>query len=139
VAGLKLSAEPLAIAGTVVLLALLSAVAIGVLDLPVWEALIGSLIAVLLHWVSDIAHHLGHAGCPPDRIPDERRSPWQVGVLGTSLYPPDEPALPAAIHIRGRWVGRPGACWYHCLRRLPRSYCGRGRRALVGGAVLVAG
>ena len=107
VAGLKLSVEPLAIAGTVVLLALLSAVAIGVLDLPVWEALIGSLIAVLLHWVSDIAHHLGHAwaarrtGYPMSGV---RLGKW--GVLGTSLYPPDEPALPAAIHIR-RALGGP--------------------------------
>ena len=107
VAGLKLSAEPLAIVGTVLLLGALSAVAIGVLDLPVWQALIGGLVAVALHWVSDIAHHLGHAwtarrtGYPMSGV---RLGKW--GVLGTSLYPPDELALPAAIHIR-RALGGP--------------------------------
>ena len=107
VAGLSLSFEPLAIFGSILLLLLLGGVAIGVLDLPIWEALVMSLLAVILHWASDIAHHLGHAwaarrtGYPMTGI---RLGKW--ALLGTSLYPADEQALPAAIHIR-RALGGP--------------------------------
>ena len=107
VAGLNLSAEPLAIVGSIVLFVLLSGIAIGVLHLPVGQAIVGSLLAVLLHWVSDILHHMSHAWAA-------RRTGYpMIGIrlglfalLGTSLYPPDEPALPAAIHIR-RALGGP--------------------------------
>ena len=107
VAGLSVSAEPTAVVGSFMLAALLSGVGMRVLDLSVGEALVGSLLAVTLHWVSDIAHHLGHAwaarrtGYPMSGI---RLGKW--GILGTSLYPADEPALPAAIHIR-RALGGP--------------------------------
>jgi hypothetical protein len=107
VAGLSLSVEPLAIVGSILLLALLSGVAIAVLKLPVGEAIVGSLLAVILHWVADIAHHLGHAwaarrtGYPMIGI---RLGKW--ALLGTSLYPPDEQALPARTHIR-RALGGP--------------------------------
>ena len=110
VAGLDLSAVPLAIVGSILLLVLLSGIAIAVLHMPVGEAIAGSLIAVVLHWVSDIAHHLGHAwaarrtGYPMTGI---LLGTW--GLLGTSLYPPDEPALPAAIHIRRAWGGPTGS------------------------------
>ena len=95
--------------GSILLLVLLSGVAIGVLKLPVGAAIGGSLLAVILHWVSDIAHHLGHAWAA-------RRTGYPMigirlgtlGLLGTSLYPPDEQTLPAAIHIR-RALGGPTA------------------------------
>ncbi len=107
VAGLSLSIEPLAIIGSILLLVLLSGVAIGVLKLPVGEAIGASLLALILHWVSAIAHHLGHAWAA-------RRTGYPMmgirlgtlGLLGTSLYPPDEQALPATIHIR-RALGGP--------------------------------
>jgi Zn-dependent protease len=107
VVDLSLSAEPLAIVGSILLFVLLSSIAIGVLNLPIGEAILGSLLAVILHWVSDIAHHLGHAwiarqtGYPMIGI---RLGKW--GLLGTSLYPPDEQTLPATIHIR-RALGGP--------------------------------
>jgi len=107
VAGLSLSVEPIAIVGSILLLALLSGAAIGVLNLPPGEAIAGSLLAVMLHWASDIAHHLGHAwaarrtGYPMTGI---RLGKW--ALLGTSLYPADEQALPAAVHIR-RALGGP--------------------------------
>jgi hypothetical protein len=106
-AGLSLSADPPAIVGSVLLFVLLSSVAIFILNLPVGVAVVGSLLAVLLHWVSDIVHHLGHAwaarrtGFPMIGI---RLGKW--GLLGTSLYPPDEQTLPAIIHIR-RALGGP--------------------------------
>ena len=110
VAGLDLSAVPLAIVGSILLLVLLSGIAIAVLNMPVGEAIVGGLIAVVLHWVSGIAHQFGHAwaarrtGYPMTGI---RLGTW--GLLGTSLYPPAEPALPAAIHIRRAWGGPAGS------------------------------
>ena len=106
-AALNLSAVPFALVGSILLFALLSGIAIGVLDLPVGEAILGSLLAVVLHWVSVIAHHLGHAraarrtGYPMSGI-----RLGTLGILATSLYPPDEPALPAKIHIQ-RALGGP--------------------------------
>jgi hypothetical protein len=106
-AGLTLSAGPFALAGSILLLALLSAIAVSVLHLSFGEAILGSLLAVLLHWVSVIAHHFGHAwaarrtGYPMTGI---RFGMW--GLLGSSVYPQDEQALPANIHIQ-RALGGP--------------------------------
>ena len=110
VAGLDLTATPLAIAGSILLWVLLSGIAIAVLHMSVGEAIVGGLIAVVLHWVSDIVHHLGHAwaarrtGYPMSGI-----RLGALGLLGTSVYPPHEPALPAAIHIRRAWGGPVGS------------------------------
>ena len=107
VAGLDLTAMPLAIVGSIILLMLLSGIAIAVLHMSVGEAIVGGLIAVVLHWVSATAHQLGHAwaarrtGYPMTGI-----RLGTLGLLGTCLYPPNEPALPAAIHIR-RALGGP--------------------------------
>jgi hypothetical protein len=106
-AGLNLSAVPFALVGSILLLLLLSGIAISVLNFSIGEAIGGSLLAVILHWVSTLAHHLGHAwaarrtGYPMTGI---RFGTW--GLLATSLYPPDEPALPAKTHIR-RALGGP--------------------------------
>ena len=106
-AGLRLSATPVAVFGSILLVALLSGIAIRALNLPVGESLFGSLLAVILHWVSALAHHLGHAWAA-------RRTGYPMigirlgtlGVLATSVYPPEEPSLPARIHIR-RALGGP--------------------------------
>lgn len=107
IAGLTVSTRPAAIAGSVVLLVVILGIAIGLLRLPIWEAIIGSLAAVILHWVAAFAHQLGHAwaarrtGYPMSGIRF-----GAMGLLGTSQYPSDEPALPAAIHIQ-RALGGP--------------------------------
>ena len=104
-AGLNLSAVPSAIMGLLVLWLALSGIAIGLLHLPLGEALIGALAAAALHVLSDTAHQLGHT-----RAARQTGHPmigiryW--GVLSSSLYPADEPTLPAAIHIR-RALGGP--------------------------------
>lgn len=83
----------------------LSAGAFLFLVLPLGEALLGGLIAMLLHWASETLHQLGHAyvarrvGYPMAGI--------RYGfLLAGSFYPRDEPALPAAVHLR-RAVGGP--------------------------------
>lgn len=107
VAGLDLSAEPLAVAGSILLWVVLAAAGVWLLDLPVGAAVVGGLVATVLHWLSDIGHQLGHAwaarrtGYPMSGI---RLGKWLV--LGTSLYPAGEGSLPAEIHIR-RALGGP--------------------------------
>ena len=107
VAGLKLSALPSAIIGSIVLWVVLSGVAILLLKLSLVSAVIGGLMAVALHWTSEVVHQTGHAwaarhvGYPMTGIRF-----W--GVLSTSLYPSNVPSLPTAIHIR-RALGGPAA------------------------------
>ncbi len=107
VAGLILSVVPLAVVGSILLLVLLSGIAIGVLHFNVGEAILASLLAVVLHWISVLVHHIGHAWAA-------RRTGYPMigirfgtlGLLATSLYPPDEQTLPAKIHIQ-RALGGP--------------------------------
>jgi hypothetical protein len=69
----------------------------------------GGLLVVVFHWLSGLAHQLGHAwaarrvGHPMLGIRVGR-----LGLLGTSLYPADEPLLPAGVHMR-RALGGPAA------------------------------
>jgi hypothetical protein len=106
-AGLRVSVERSALAGSLALWVLLSAIGVGLLQLPVGRAALGGLAAMLLHWLSVIVHQLGHAWAA-------RRSGYPMvgvrlwGVLGSSIYPPDEPPLPAGVHIR-RALGGPVA------------------------------
>ena len=107
IAGLSLSIEPAFFVGTILLWTALSGVGVWMLELPISQAIVGGLVAALLYWVSDIVHHLGHAYAA-------RRTGYpMVGarlgkylIFGTSLYPEDEEALPAEIHIR-RALGGP--------------------------------
>lgn len=69
------------------------------------EALVGGLLATLLHIFSTIGHHMGHArAATVTGFPMQGIRFW--GVLATSVYPEDEPTLPATIHIQ-RAVGGP--------------------------------
>jgi hypothetical protein len=107
VAGLELSARPSAIVGFILLWVLLGGVAALLFKVPLGEAIVGGFIAVVLHYVSEIVHNLGHAWAA-------RRTGYPMigvrlfGVLGVSLYPQDEPPLPADVHIR-RALGGPAA------------------------------
>lgn len=107
VVSLNLSVESQAIVGAIVLWAVLSSVGVALLNLSLGPAVVGGLIAVILHWLSALGHQLGHAwvahrtGYPMTGI---RLGKWLV--LGTSLYPPDEGSLPGGVHIR-RALGGP--------------------------------
>jgi hypothetical protein len=107
VAGLHLSAAPGALAGSILLFLALLVVAIGILWLSISESILGSLAAIVLHWVAAFAHQLGHAWAAHQTgYPMSGIRFGAMGLLGTSQYPSDEPALPAAIHIR-RALGGP--------------------------------
>jgi hypothetical protein len=60
-AGLDLSARPSALAGSVILWVIFSAIGIGLLNLSFAAAVAAGLVAVALHWNSEIVHNLGHA------------------------------------------------------------------------------
>jgi hypothetical protein len=105
-AGLRLTVIPAALIGSIGLYVIV-VVLMAIFNIPIGSALLGGLIVVVLHWFSELVHQLGHAWAA-------RRAGYPMrgirfgthGVLGTSLYPPDEPALPARVHIR-RAVGGP--------------------------------
>ena len=74
------------------------------LDWPLTRALLGGLVAMLFYVDGELVHHLGHAWAA------QRTGYPMIGIrlwtlLGTSIYPKDEPALPAAIHRRRAWGG----------------------------------
>lgn len=106
VAGLQLSAEPSALISALGLWTLLTMLGAVVIPLPMGSAIVGGLAAMLAHFLSELLHQLGHAWAA-------RRTGYPMTgvrywfVLGTSLYPPDEPPLPGRIHIRRALGGPP--------------------------------
>ena len=103
-AGLRLTAGPSVIVGSVVLWVILGNIALW-LGAPAGAAIGGGLAAVLLHWASDIVHQIGHARAA--RATGHPMIGIQLWwVLSTSIYPRDEGPLPAAAHIR-RALGGP--------------------------------
>ena len=106
-AGLSLSARSSAITESTLLFIVLLGLAIGVLNLMIVEAVFGSMAAVILHWVASFSHQLGHAwAARRTGYPMRGIHFGPLGLLSASLYPRDEPDLPAAIHIR-RALGGP--------------------------------
>ncbi len=105
IAGLQLTASNSALVGSGILWIAVGAFAVIVLRLSVIDGVALGLFAVLLHWISDILHQLGHARAA-------RRTGYpMVGVrlwwvLSSSIYPAGEPPLPANVHIR-RALGGP--------------------------------
>jgi hypothetical protein len=96
---------PSAWIGVVALWVLFSAIGLFVLGIEWPKAIVGGLIAALLHFASDILHQLGHAWAARQTgYPMTGVRLW--GVLSTSVYPRDEPPLPASVHIR-RALGGP--------------------------------
>jgi hypothetical protein len=105
VAGLRITAGPSALIALPVLWAALAGIGWWLLKLSPLEAILGGLIATVLHYLSELVHQLGHA-----RAARLTGHPM-IGVrywlaLGASIYPKDEGELPADVHIR-RAIGGP--------------------------------
>ena len=77
-----------------------------VFDLSVSNSIFGGVAAVLLHWVSDVLHQLGH-GWVAKKVGYPMREIRLLHILAASIYPRDEPELPAEIHIRRALGGPP--------------------------------
>lgn len=103
---LKLSAAAAGFAGSIGLWGIV-ALAMIAIAIPAGPALVGAVFIVILHWLSELIHQLGHAvaarrtGYPMTGIRFGK-----LGIFATGLYPSDEPALPKKIHIR-RALGGP--------------------------------
>jgi hypothetical protein len=70
------------------------------------ESISGALIVLFLHWFSDVFHQLGH-GFAARRVGYPMREIRLVHVLAVSIYPRNEPDLPAETHIRRALGGAP--------------------------------
>ena len=105
IAGLRLTASNSALIGSAVLWIVLAALAVIFLSMSIIEAVALGLIGIVLHWVADISHQLGHArAARATGHPMVGIRLW--GLLSSSIYPPDEPPLPPQVHIR-RALGGP--------------------------------
>ncbi len=106
-AGLQLTMIPAALVGSIGLGVIVIGLMAAVFNIPIGSSLPGGLIVVVLHWLMELVHQLGHAwaarrtGHPMIGIRFGR-----LAVLSTALYPPNEAMLPAQIHIR-RALGGP--------------------------------
>lgn len=104
--GVEVTAEVSALIGSVLLWVGHTALAYGVLQAPLDEALTAGFLAVPLYWLGEFLHQLGHAwvaarvGYPMKGM----RFSW---VLIRSWYPRDEPNLPARTHIERALGGPP--------------------------------
>ncbi len=104
-AGLSISALPSAVISAIGLWTLLTMLSAVIIPLPIGPAIVGGLIAALAHYLSETLHQLGHAfAAKRTGYPMTGIRFWFV--LGTSIYPPDEPALPGRVHIQ-RALGGP--------------------------------
>lgn len=103
--GLAWSARPSAFAGALALWVLLAIIAGAMLKLPIDAAIAAGLAAMLLHWLSEAGHQLGHAWAAR-RTGHPMTGVCFWAVLGASRYPAGEGALPDAVHVR-RALGGP--------------------------------
>lgn len=108
VAGTEIVVLPIALVVSLILWIIFAIIAFTFLNLSLGLAIVLGLMVMLLHWGSELMHHLGHVfaarrtGHPMQAI----KIGGIQGYLALSSYPADEPALPDSIHVR-RAVGGP--------------------------------
>lgn len=107
IGGLRVTAEPSTAGGFLLLWAVFSLLGRGIYHLRPRAAVAGGLLAAGLHFLSELWHQMGHARAA-ERTGFPMTGVHLWGVLGTSIYPPDEPELPDEIHIE-RALGGPRA------------------------------
>ena len=92
--------------GSMILFIVFTGLALAGLQLSIIGAMIWGLVAVGLYWIGEFLHQYGHlmagrrVGYPLIGV----RLWW---VFGASIYPNDEPTLPASVHIRRALGGAP--------------------------------
>lgn len=106
IGGLAITGTPLAGLCSLLLWAALAFVALFAFRLPPVTAVWGGLVAMLLHWLSELLHQLGHAAVAY-RVGYPMREIRLLHLLAISRYPHDEPELPAELHIKRALGGPP--------------------------------
>lgn len=104
---LHLTAEPSAAAGALLLWVVFSLFGLKAFRLKSGAALTGGLLATILHFVAELWHQYGHARAA-ERTGYPMNGVHLWGVLGTSIYPADEPELSPEVHVE-RALGGPRA------------------------------
>jgi hypothetical protein len=103
--GLKISFIGNVVPCMLFLWAVLSAVAYFLLDIPPALAILGGLLGTVAHALLELFHQFGHASAARKTgYPMKGVRYWML--LAGSIYPKDEPELPAKTHIR-RALGGP--------------------------------
>jgi len=105
--GLQISFIPLLFAGIAFIWLTLSLVGFLVLDIHFGESILLGFMGMLLHYVSELIHCLGHAvAAKSTGYPMTGIRFGLLGIFAQTMYPKDEPELPSATHIR-RALGGP--------------------------------
>ena len=108
---LAISAAPSAGGGALLLWAVFGFIGRRFFRLSPGVALAGGALAAALHFVSELWHQSGHArAAAATGYPMTGVHLW--GLLGTSLYPPDEPELPGEVHARRALGGPRASVWF---------------------------
>jgi hypothetical protein len=129
-AGLRLTAIPLALIGSIALYVMVI-VLMAMLNIPIGSALLGGAIVVSLHWFSELVHQLGHAwAAHRTGYPMSGVRCGTLGIFATSLYPADEPPLPAKIHLRRALGGPIFSAWLSVIAFLVILMTIRGAEAV---------
>lgn len=102
-----------AILASLLLWAFLVYVGAAMLELSPLMAGFAALFATLLHWDAAMWHQFGHAWAAR-RTGHPMKGVTAWWLLSTSVYPSDEPELPAGVHIR-RALGGPLASLVYSL------------------------
>ena len=101
-------AAPGFVVASVALLIAFMAIGIAFSGRGLLNVAVGALVLVALHWFNETWHNYGHfraarsTGFPMDGV----KLGTALLVFGTSVYPADEPELPAGVHLR-RALGGP--------------------------------
>ena len=131
-AGLRISVIPLAALGTFLIWAVFVGLGTQVLGLSLGVAVLGGVLAVVLHWLSEIVHNLGHAwAAQRTGYPMTGVRLGIFGVIAQSLYPVDEPTLPGHVHIQRALGGPMSSAMLTVLAGLIAQVAGR--EGLFGG------
>jgi hypothetical protein len=110
IGNLELTADRSAVGGFLLLWALFGALGLKAFRLKPGAALTGGLLGAALHFLSELWHQSGHArAAAATGYPMAGVRLW--GVLGASVYPPDEPELPGEIHVRRALGGPQASVW----------------------------
>lgn len=111
---LQVSADRSALAGAFGLLALFIFLGRAIFRLRPGTALAGGVLATALHFIAEMWHQTGHARAA-ERTGYPMTGVHLWGVLGQSLYPPDEPPLPPEVHVARAWGGTRASVWLAVL------------------------
>lgn len=106
IAGIPITMTPLAVVGSMILWGVFAMLGAVLFQLDTVTAILGGLLAMILHWVGETLHQLGHAWVAA-RVGYPMREIRFLHVLCMSLYPRDEPELPAETHIKRALGGPP--------------------------------